>query len=349
MRCPLCLHCAVEAVECSVCVGKWCVPCHEALMRRFVEMAAADVYTVVLRESCGVSCPFCRHVVDADALPRSKFVDRRVASSVEAIQRCNYETHSNTMDETETWAKSHWHTACIERRIADLHDKIDDVFRGIPRFEQELCQLRARYAAEPDRQSRELLHDQLDRVSQEREWEWCKVGYFEGLIDDELAAYEANVNVLLLQTNECTTVVSDLFQSLAREPCTSEPCSDTQLQTWDKLTSPIGFFTFFPQRMQYMHRQLDLSEFVRYLQHWFALRNELLCLVEDVRQSCRNASGTGIRRWLRRHPPKASCACFGLVDEFYARVRRCLETNLKSAESQSESQPDAIRLRETLS
>ena len=31
---------------------------------------------------------------------------------------------------------THWHTACIERRIDDLHDKIDDVRYGIQRFEQ---------------------------------------------------------------------------------------------------------------------------------------------------------------------------------------------------------------------
>ena len=328
MRCPLCLHCAVDAVECSVCVGKWCISCHEALMRRLVEMAAADVYTVVLRESCGVSCPFCRHVMGADAIlpPRSKLVDRLVASDVEAIQQCNYETHSNTMDETETWVKSHWHTACIERRIADLHDQIDDVFRGIPRIEQELRQLRAQYAVETDRQSRELLRDQLDRVSEECEWEWCKVGHFEGRIDDELASYEANINVMQLQTNESTTVVSDLFQSLVGVRCTD----DEQLHTWDRLTSPIGFFTFFPQRMQYMHRQLDLPGLVRYVQDWFALRNELLFLVDDVRRSCRLVSGTGIRRWLRRYPPKASRVCFALVDEFIDRVRRCLETNRKS-------------------
>jgi hypothetical protein len=328
MRCPLCLHSAVDAVECTVCVGKWCVSCHEALTRRLVEMAAADVYAVVLREPCGVSCPFCRHVLDADALHRSKFVDRRVGSAVEAIQQCNYETHSNTMDETETWANSHWHTACIERHIADLKDRIDDTCRGITRFEQELFQLRAQYAAETDRQSRELLRDQLDRVSQELEWEWCTVGHFEGRIDDELASYDAHANVLQLQTNERTAVVSDLFQSLVRVRCT-----DAQLHTWDELTSPIGFFTFFPQRMQYMHRQLDLSGFVRYLQDWFALRNELLFLVDDVRQSCRQASGTGIRRWLRRHPPKATCGNVDLVNDFNARVRRCVETDSKSPDA----------------
>jgi hypothetical protein len=264
----------------------------------------------------------------ADTLPppRSKLVDRLVASDVEAIQRCNYETHSNTMDETETWAKSHWHTACIERRIADLHDQIDDVLRDIKRIERELRQLRAQYAVETDRQSRELLRDQIDRVSEECEWEWCTVGHLEGLIDDELASYEAKINVMQLQANESTTVVSDLFQSLVGERC----AEDAQLHTWDKLTSPIGFFTFFPQRMQYMHRQLDLPGLVRYVQDWFALRNELLFLVDDVRRSCRLVSGTGIRRWLRRYPPKASRVCFALVDEFIDRVRRCLETNRKS-------------------
>ncbi len=298
-------------------------------MRRLVEMAAADVYTVVFRERSGVPCPFCRHVVDTNAMPRLKFVDRLTGSAVEAIKQCNHETHPNTMDETETWANSHTDTACIERRIEDLHSEIDDVRHVITRFEQELCQLRAQYAAETDRQSRELLRDQLDQVSQECEWEWCIVGHFECRIDDELASYKAHVNLLQRQSNVRTAIVSDLFQSLGGDV----RCTDTQLHTWDELTSPIGFFTFFQQRMQYRHRQLDLLEFFRYLQDWFALRNELLFLVHDVRQSCRQASGTGIHRWLRRHPPDTSRVSLDLVDEFNARVRRCLETNCESPDA----------------
>jgi len=110
-------------------------------------MAADDVHVVVLREPCGVQCPFCRHVVDNDAIHRSKFVDRLTGSAVEAIQQCKYETHLHTMDDTETWANSHGQTSCIERRIADLHDEIDDMRHEITRFEQALCQLRAEYSA----------------------------------------------------------------------------------------------------------------------------------------------------------------------------------------------------------
>jgi len=235
------------------------------------------------------------------------------------------------MDETATWVDGHWSTACIERRIADLRKNIDDVCRGIPQFEQERLQLRARYAAETDRQSRELIREQLDLASQNVEWEWCQVGHLEYLIEDELAAYEAHVNVLQLQTNERTTVVSDLFQSIGGDVDSVESVdrgADAELHAWDKLTSPIGFFTFLPQRMQYMHRQWDLPEFVRYLQGWFALRNELLFLVEGVRQSHRQASGTGIRRWLQRHPTDASRVSCELVDNFQARIRRCVETKM---------------------
>ena len=304
-------------------------------MRRLVAMATVDVHAVVSRESCGVSCPFCRHVVETNALPRSECVDQLVRSAVEAIQQCHYEVHPNTMDETATWVDGHWSTACIERRIADLRDNIDDVCRGIQRFEQELLQLRARYAAETDRQSRELIREQLDLASQNVEWEWCQVGHLEYLVDDELAAYEAHVNVMQLQTNERTTVVSDLFQSIGGDAGGVESvesvesvdrCTDAELHAWDKLTSPIGFFTFLPQRMQYMHRQRDLPEFVRYLQGWFALRNELMFLVDDVRQIHRQASGTGIRRWLWRHPTDATRVSCELVDNFHARIRRCVET-----------------------
>ncbi len=99
--------------------------------------------------------------------------------------------------------------------------------------------------------------EQLFLTSQNVECEWCQVGHLECLIDDDLAAYDANVNVLQLQTNERTTVVSDLLQSISGDVGCVDRCTDAEL--------PSDYSRSFRSAcMQYIHRRRDLAEFVRY-------------------------------------------------------------------------------------
>ena len=322
MRCSLCMHVSTDCVACVVCVGSWCVTCHQSLMRRSLDTALSDIDVALSHETreVGVSCPFCRHPFAMDALPNRLTADPHVVSMLDALSQCRTEIHANMTNETTTWLASNAEATRIERSLAEINADIDDVVQSIDRIEQQLGQLRKRSAEAPDRQSLALLREQIDRHTLEREWEWCQIGHLEAMVDEQLASYVAHCNIMQLQTGLQTTVVSDLLRVLFPQ---QEHRSNPRVQTWDELTSPVDFFTFLSLRIRMLHRQLDVQEFLRYLCGWFAQRNDLLYLVEEVRRTCRSTTGTGVRRWLGRCHTRR-CVDPHVANDFHAYLHQCL-------------------------
>ena len=285
-------------------------------MAQLVDTALFDVHDALIRETCGVSCPFCRYLFEIDELPSRMFSDKNVVTMVCALQQCNTEMHSNTMNETSAWMESQSEASRIESELDEIHDEVDYLVANIDQHERTLVALRSQRANEKDRQSFAIATEQIDQLTMQREWEWCMIGHLEANVDEKLASYIAHCNIMQLQTVNQSTFVSDLLRTF--NPQIDH--GDNQLvQKWDEMTSPIGFFTFLPQRIRFMHGLLDAHGFLRYIREWFILRNDLLYLVDDVRRACRKTTRTGLRRWLHRN---AGMQESDIASEWETQIRR---------------------------
>jgi hypothetical protein len=323
MRCTLCMHRSTDVVGCTRCVGKWCAPCHRAIIRHAVDAALSDVDAALSRDRCSVSCPFCRHPFDLDTAspsqPPASLADRRVAAMAAALQQCATEMHRNTTDETSAWTSSRVELDRIEQSLAGLRGEIEASLATIDDLECQLAQARQKRRFLADRQSVDLCQEHIDELTMQREWEWCQIGHLEALVEAELAAYVAHGNIVQLQSVEQTTLASDLLRTL-------DPLFDVHVhpvvRKWDEVTSPVGFFTFLPLRVRWMHGQLEARELLHHLCGWFALRSDLLYLLDDVRRSCRAATRarTGVRRWLRRGDALRGIY-YDVVEQWQAHVR----------------------------
>ena len=323
MKCPLCMHRSTNVVECTVCVGKWCTSCHQSIIKRAVEVVLMDADAALQSENCGVSCPFCRHIFNIDSLNRN-ILDGRLLTTVDAIVQCNKEVHHNTIDETVTWLTSN---AFATKLIREMNNELKEFLQNIANIESALCKLHeqheqlSRETSNLDRESQSTrdIREKINELIMTCEWEWCQVGHLEATIEEQLAEYDAHCNILHLQTAEKPTQhVSDLFRMISPEQgCNVDPI----VQKWDDATSPICFFTFLAQRVQFMNNQLDVNGFLRYLQDWFELRNELMQLIDDVHSACRKSTCTGIRRWLRLSDVEDSESATQLSHDFRHLLR----------------------------